>query len=129
MCGFLNTNGGNLIIGIKENKDQKEDEIIGIEGEFGKLKDPCVDGYRRMIVDEIIRAYFHPDFYNHLSDHLKITFPQINNKTLCWLTIRKSKSKVFLRANNRDYFFIRIDAETREISGKEMVEYCEKHFL
>lgn len=128
IAGFLNTNGGHLIIGIKENKDLNKDEIIGIESEFGKLNDPCTDGYRRMIVDEIIRKYFHPDIYNHLSDYLKITFPKIENNTLCWLQMNKSDTKVFLKIDRKDYFFIRMDAETREIGGQEMVEYCEKHF-
>ena len=128
IAGFLNTGGGHLIIGIIENKNLNNDEIIGIESEFGKLNDPCTDGYRRMIVDEIIRKYFQPDIYNHLSDYLKITFPQIDNKTLCWLEMKKSDTKVFLKINNNDSFFIRMDAETREIGGKEMVDYCEKHF-
>ena len=128
IAGFLNTNGGHLIIGIKENKNLNKDEIIGIESEFGKLNDPCTDGYRRMIVDEIIRKYFQPDIYNHLSDYLKITFPEIDNKTICWLEMKKSDTKVFLTINKMDHFFIRMDAETREITGKEMVDYCEKHF-
>ena len=66
IAGFLNTNGGNLVIGIKENKTKDPDEIIGIESEFRKLEDPCTDGYRRMIVDSIVRKYFSPDIYNHL---------------------------------------------------------------
>lgn len=129
ICGFLNTNGGDLIIGIKENKDENRDEIIGVEGEFGKLKDKCEDGYRRMIVDDIIRKYFLPEIYNHLSDHITINLPQVDDKTLCWLRMKRSDSKVFLQAKKKDYFFIRTDAETREIEGKEMVDYCEKHFV
>ena len=36
--------------------------------------------------------------------------------------------RFFSEVLNVDYFFIRMDAETREIGGKEMVDYCEKHF-
>lgn len=129
IAGFLNTEGGNLIVGIKENKDQNKNEIIGIEDEIPILKDPCIDGYRRMIVDEIIRKYFHADIYNHLSKYMKITFPQIDGKTLCWFQIKKSDIKVFLSINKKDYFYIRVDAETREIEGKQMVDYCDKHFI
>lgn len=59
---------------------------------------------------------------------MKITFPQIDGKTLCWFQIKKSDIKVFLSINKKDYFHIRVDAETREIEGKQMVDYCDKHF-
>ena len=63
LAGFLNTEGGNLIIGIKENKKGRRNEITGIEAEFQKLKDPTTDGYRRMIVDEVIRKYLPRKFF------------------------------------------------------------------
>jgi uncharacterized repeat protein (TIGR03833 family) len=128
IAGFMNTQGGNLIIGIKENKTKKPDEIIGIESEFGKLEDPCTDGYRRMIVDSIIRKYFPSEIFNYFSDHIKITFPTIEDKTLCWIQIQRSKIPVFLTIRNEEYFFIRLDAESRELDGKQMGEYCAKKF-
>ncbi|MGA2918688.1 YwbE family protein [Methanoregula sp.] len=128
ISGFLNTQGGNLVIGVKENKTQEADDIIGIESEFGKLEDQCTDGYRRMIVDNIIRKYFHPDIYNHFSDYIKITFPEIDEKILCWINISKSEVPAFVTIQKIDYFFIRLDAETRGLEGKQMVEYCKKRF-
>jgi uncharacterized repeat protein (TIGR03833 family) len=128
ISGFLNTQGGHLIIGIKENKTQEADDIIGIETEFGKIEDQCTDGYRRMIVDSIIRKYLHPDIYNHFSDYIKITFPEIDRKILCWIQISKSDVPAFVTIQKNDYFFIRLDAEIRELDGKQMVEYYEKRF-
>ena len=128
ISGFLNTQGGHLVIGIKENKTQNTDEIIGIGSEFGKLEDPCADGYRRMIVDSIIRKFFHPDIYNHFSDYIKITFPEFEGKVLCWIQISKSDVPAFVTIQKNDYFFIRLDAETRELDGKQMVEYCAKRY-
>lgn len=128
ISGFLNTQGGHLVIGIKENKTQDSDEIIGIESEFGKLEDPCTDGYRRMIVDSVIRKYFHPDIYNHFSDYIKIIFPEVEGKIVCWIQISKSDVPAFLTIQKNDYFFIRVDAETRELDGKQMVEYCGRRF-
>ena len=128
LAGLINTHGGHLVIGIKENKTKEPDEIIGIEGEFRSLEDQCADGYRRMIVDSIIRKFFHPDIYNHFSDYIKITFPEINGKQLCWIKVTKSDIPAFLTIRNEDYLFIRLDAETRQLTGKEMVEYCGKRF-
>ena len=128
IAGFLNTDGGHLIIGVKENKSQKQDEVIGIESEFYKLQDPCTDGYRRIIVDDIIRKYFLHEIYNHISDYIRISFPVLDGKTLCWLQIKRSTAKAFLKAGKTEYFFIRTDAETRQIEGKELVEYCERRY-
>jgi uncharacterized repeat protein (TIGR03833 family) len=129
ISGFLNTQGGHLVIGIKENKTQEADDIIGIESEFGKLEDRCTDGYRRMVVDNIIRKYFHPEIYNHFSKYIRITFPEIDEKILCWINISKSDIPAFVTIQRNDYFFIRMDAETRALEGKEMVEYCAKRFI
>ena len=63
IAALLNSEGGVLIIGIKEKKDHSNDfDIIGIEEDINRLKtidkDASKDGYKRMIVDEIITAVF-----------------------------------------------------------------------
>jgi tetratricopeptide (TPR) repeat protein len=128
IAGFLNTHGGNLIIGLKENKEGQPDEIIGIEGEYPKLKDPCPDGYRRMLVDEVIRKFLPPEIFHHLTSYIRIHFPKMQEKTLCWLEIKKADDGVFLKIQDEELFFIRIDAETRQISDKALVDYCKKRF-
>ena len=129
IASFLNTEGGNLIIGIKENKETGNDEIIGIASEFDKLREKSIDGYRRMLIDDVVRKYFEDDIYNNATKYIKMTFPEIEGKTLCWLQIRKADKRVFVKTKqNGDMFFIRTDAETREITGQELVDYCEGRF-
>ena len=128
LAGFLNTEGGNLIIGIKENKKGRRNEITGIEAEFQKLKDPTTDGYRRMIVDEVIRKYLPPEIFHNMNEFIRIHFPKIQDKTLCWLEIKKSGEGVFVHVQDEEYFFIRVDAETRQISDKALVDYHKRHF-
>jgi hypothetical protein len=129
IAGFLNSNGGNLLIGVKENKETKVDEIIGIESEFSKFKEPerSTDGYRRAIIDSIIRKFFHPEFYNQVNDYISIKFPKFEEGSVCHIEIYKAKECVFLNVKNR--FFIRTDAETREIiDPKQIHDYCKEHF-
>jgi len=129
IASFLNTDGGNLIIGIKENKETGNDEIIGITSEFDELPDKSIDGYRRMLIDDVVRKYFEDDIYNNATKYVKMTFPEIEGKTLCWLQIKKADKRVFVKTKkNGDMFFIRTDAETREITGQELVDYCETRF-
>jgi uncharacterized repeat protein (TIGR03833 family) len=128
VASMLNSDGGNLIIGLKEMKDGGPDKIIGIEPEFKKLEDPCIDGYRRMLLDKVIKPHFPSSIFNHLNNYIKIIFETVDKKTLCWLKIQRSDQKVFLRINRKDLFFIRVDATTRQIHGEEVVDYCLKRF-
>jgi tetratricopeptide (TPR) repeat protein len=128
IASFLNTEGGNLVIGIKENKGGAPNEIIGIENEYLKLKDPCPDGYRRMLIDEIIRKYLPSEIFHHLNTYLRIHFMKMEDRTLCWLEIKKADDGVFLKVQDDESFFIRIDAETRQIADKALVNYCRKRF-
>jgi len=128
IAGFLNADGGHLVIGMKENKSQDADEIVGIEGEFRKLEDQCTDGYRRMLVDDVIHRYLEPRIFNHFSKHFAINFERIDGKTLCWIQVKPSGEPAFITINKREFFFIRTDAETRQIDGKDMVAYCNSRF-
>ena len=128
IAGFLNTEGGNLVIGIMENKDGTQNEIGGIENEYPKLKDPCADGYRRMLIDEIIRKFLPSGIFHHLNKYIRIHFMKMDDHTLCWLEIKKGDEGVFLKIQDEEYFFIRIDAETRQIADKALVDYCRKRF-
>lgn len=127
LASFLNSNGGTLIIGVKENKDGTEDKIVGVEQEYEKLKDPCQDGYRRMMVD-LIKDYFPSYIFNHFNDYFQIDFEEIEGKYVCGITVSKSDKRVFLNLNETDHFFIRADASTRELMGEEVVDYCHKRF-
>jgi len=127
IAGFLNTDGGTLIIGVKENKNDHGDEVVGIELEFEQLKDPCQDGYRRMLID-VVKEYFPASIFNHINQYIKIYFVEVNEKIVCAIAASKSDQKVFLRLKNVDHFCIRTDASTRELHGEEIVDYCEKRF-
>lgn len=128
LASFLNSNGGTLIIGVKENKDGTEDKIVGVEQEYEKLKDPCQDGYRRMMVD-LIKDYFPSNIFNHLDDYFRIDFEEIDSKNVCGITVSKSDKHVFLKLNGIDHFFKRTDASTRELVGEEIVDYCHSKFF
>ena len=128
IAGFLNADGGNLLIGVKEVKESDDIEVVGIDGELSKLNDKTLDGYRRMILDFILRKYFPDIIMNRINDYLRISFSESEGKTVCMLNISASDRRVFLKLNNEDVFMVRIDASTRQITGEPMVEYCATRF-
>lgn len=128
IAGFLNADGGDLLIGVKEVKETDKVEVIGIDSELPKLKDKTLDGYRRMILDFILKKYFPDIVMNRINDYLRISFEEVEGKNLCRLNISPSDRRIFLKLNNEDVFMVRIDASTRQLTGEPMVEYCTTRF-
>ncbi len=128
IASFLNSDGGNLIIGVREKKDKGSVELIGVEEEFKKLKDKHKDGYKRMIIDEIIKPFFPSKISDHLNKYIFIDFVRIDNKILCWIRINKSDTRVFLTLDDKEVFMIRVDCENKMLEGEKLVDYCIRRF-
>ena len=129
IAGFLNTSGGDLLIGIREDRIKNVIQVPGIEDEYRKLheKDRNPDGYRRMIVDSIIKKYL-PGTVEAAKSPIHISFTVIREKTICRLEITPSDRPVFIDTGNEELFFIRVDASTRVIQGKALAEYLLSRF-
>ncbi len=128
ISAFLNSDGGNLIIGIKENKEKKIFEIIGLDDDMKKIKESGIDAYKRMIIDEIIKPFFPPRIFNHLHEYILFEFIFVEGKIVCWIKIRKSDIRIFLKVHNRELFIIRVDSENRTLEGEKLVDYCIKRW-
>lgn len=126
LAGFLNTDGGLLVVGVLEHKDGQI-EMVGIEQEFQNLKDQTTDGYRRMLVD-LVNDYFSADIFNRFTQFFQVSFEEIDKKTLCSIRVRASDVRSFLTIKDEELFFIRVDASTRQITGAAMLDYCDKRF-
>ncbi|MDO8873419.1 MAG: putative DNA binding domain-containing protein [Methanoregula sp.] len=130
IAAFLNTDGGNLIVGIFENKnDDHDDHIVGIERDYAYLEDRCIDGYQRMVIDTILKPFFENDFFPHFSKFISIDFKKVQGKTVCWIKVKKSHHPVFVIFGKDEMFFVRTGPETRELRGKrEVLNFISNHF-
>jgi hypothetical protein len=130
IAGFLNTDGGDLIIGIREDRINNAITVAGIENDYPLLneEDRNPDGYRRMLVDAIIRKYL-PEIFDTASRFIHIAFPVVSGKTLCHIHVTRSDKPVFVDSGTEELFFIRVDASTRAIAGKTLTHYTLTRFL
>jgi predicted HTH transcriptional regulator/uncharacterized protein YwbE len=132
ISALMNSDGGTLVIGVKEKKSDSGFEIVGIEKDLEKLKelekDFSLDGYKRMIIDDIIRPYFPYKIYNSLSKNLSIVFEEFDGKIVCLIKINPATTKVFLNLEGRKIFMIRTETESRQIVDEELVDYCMGRF-
>jgi hypothetical protein len=129
IAGFLNTDGGDLIIGVQEDRIKNSTQAVGIEDDYRKLqeKDRNPDGYRRMIVESIVQKYL-PEIFNTASRFIHLSFPSLSGRTLCHIHILPADKPVFVTIGNEEIFFIRVDASTRSLSGKILTQYILTRF-
>lgn len=129
IAGFLNTSGGDLLIGVREDRVSNTIHVPGIAEEYRKLheKDRNPDGYRRMITDTIVKKYL-PDTVDTMGRTIHISFLVLREKTVCRVRIAPSNIPVFVDTGNEELFFIRVDASTRPISGKALSDYILSRF-
>jgi hypothetical protein len=129
IAGFLNTDGGDLVIGIREDRMLNTITVPGIEADYEKMhvEDRNTDGYRRMLIDSVIRKYL-PEIFEMASRYISISFPVISKKTVCHLRITPSPRPIFVDSGSEEIFFIRVDASTRGLSGRAMTRYILNRF-
>ena len=116
--GFLNSNGGTLLIGVDD-----EGNIIGIENDIKTIKKKNRDGYS-LYLSGLISESIGKQFNSYIS----ISFPHIEGTIICSLEVKKSEEAAFLKDNNQNKFFIRTHNQTQELDSKETVEYVSLRF-
>lgn len=124
LAGFLNTGGGDLLIGIDEDRLGNSIRIAGLGEDYAKLheEDRTPDGFRRMIMDAVVRKYL-PDIADVAGRFLHISFPLVAGKTICHIHVFPADRPVFVETGSEEIFFIRTDASTRPIAGRSLADY------
>lgn len=122
VCGFLNTNGGVLFIGVK---DSGEYLGIGAPDDFLNL-----DLFQRHF-SNLMRNSIGAGFYaSYVSAHV-IT---IDDKNLYYVKCQRSESAVYALVKMKQdapevkAFFTRVGSETAKLEGGELVMYCQTRF-
>ena len=117
IAGFMNTQGGHLIIGIDD-----EGSILGLEQDYGTLKKPGKDGFEQYIMQLVSLK-----LGTHFCTLVKVSFHQFEEKDICYVRVHKSQKPVYLNLGDRSHFFIRTGNGTRELDMPEALEYMETY--
>jgi len=135
LCAFMNSEGGDLFIGVKEKSSNEEcNQVTGIESEMRKVESGgyprTKDGYERLIRDGIIKVFI-PE-YNYATKSIeKIDFLDYEGHIICWIKVKPSKKPVFMidyRRNGEPIFYIRSGRESNPLEIKGASEYILTHF-
>jgi Schlafen, AlbA_2 len=121
ITAFLNSNGGKLIIGLKDNK-----EISGIENDKFENTDKFLLHLTNIIKQKIGKKHLH--LIKTETFEIKGALKDIN-KTIVLVECKKSSSPIFLRnPQNQEEFYIRTGPATTQINGSEMIDFIGKKF-
>jgi len=118
IAGFLNSEGGNLIIGVSDEK-----EIEGLDKDFQTLPKKDIDGFENYLT-QIIRA----NIGSSSLRLIRIEFENIEEKTVCYIKVKMSEDPVFTKNNSTEEFFVRVGNSTASLSISESVNYIKNHW-
>ncbi|MDD4439238.1 MAG: DUF262 domain-containing protein [Tissierellia bacterium] len=118
IAGFLNTQGGVLLIGVSD-----DGSIIGIENDINSLKRRDRDGFQQALTQSITN-YLGAEFCRNI----QISFAERDKKTVCIVKVESSPRPVFLEDRGEKEFYIRFGNTTRPLDIEEANKYIGTHW-
>ena len=118
VAAFLNSDGGNLFIGIDDNQN-----ALGLGNDFETLTNKSIDGFELQLI-EVIKKYIGTEF----SSHIKIAFPTYSDIKICHVKISKSSKPVFTKNEGTEDFFVRIGCSSQPLGREEQSAYEKNHW-
>jgi hypothetical protein len=116
--GFLNFEGGTLLIGIDDNGG-----IIGVDKDILTLKKKNIDGFQQLLIN-LISEYLGAEY----SQYIDITFEKVDDKSVCIANIDKAPQSVFVREKDTKLFYIRSGNTTKLLNSEETYNYIQLHW-
>ncbi|MEW5999844.1 MAG: ATP-binding protein [Pseudomonadota bacterium] len=109
IAGFLNHEGGTLLIGVEDDGD-----IAGIEADLQTLKHPNQDGFERLLMDTAKDG-----LGGNACALIHCRFQRLNERTVCRVIIEKSFDPIYYTENGVARFMLRAGNSTRELDVRE----------
>lgn len=114
IAGFLNSKGGDLLVGISDDY-----RIVGIDEEIKKFHKNKTDEFLKYFSNKV-KSFFGAQIYPLLSWNII----SVENKNILRVSCKPSDKEVYL--NNE--FYARTNPRTDKLEGKALVEYIKSRF-
>jgi hypothetical protein len=114
LAGFLNGNGGVLLIGVGD-----KGEVLGLEKDYATLsKRPDRDGYQQFLVNLYSVSLGHD-----IGSCISIAIHQSKGRDVCALSVRTSPRPVWVEDGILRRFYARSGNTTQELNAEEAAGY------
>ena len=122
VCGFLNSEGGSLFIGVSD-----DGEVRGLTEDMKTLgSKPDRDGY-----ELFLRQHLDNALSIQTATVVSIYFETIAEQEICSGTVGASGKPVFAKPTNTSIpteFWVRVGNATKQLHGDDMVQYQSDHW-
>src|SRR3989344_186471 len=118
VAAFLNTSGGNLVLGIDDTKT-----VIGLAHDYGTLQKGNADGFQNHFT-QVFNAMIGPEFRKYVRMHFDIH----EGKDVCVVKVEESSKPVYVKNENEEAFFIRTGNGTTSLTLSEVERYIKSRW-
>lgn len=123
VCGFLNAEGGTLLIGVDD-----QGTVLGLANDLSTLgSKPNLDGFELHLRQSLDKQLSVPT-----AAVVRIRFEEIDGKGVCGVSVAASGKPVFSRplegGQSPSEFWVRIGNATKQLHGDDMVQYQDTHW-
>ena len=117
ICSFLNSNGGYLFIGVKD-----DGSIQGLDYDFSLAVDKEKKDFFRLEFDQMIKHFLTFVIMSNITGD----FYEIQGKTIFVVAVNPSVFRpVFMKGQNGKEFYVRGEASSRKLEDiEEIANYC-----
>ena len=132
VAGFLNTDGGTLLIGVKDKPLLRGNPVVGIENDYRFTKKKDRESFHHSLIQLLEDAFERkPTVLNFFID---ISYPIFNDKQLCRIEVdplpREEGGELFAKTKTYgdEAFFYRTSDTTTDASMISAIRYINKRF-
>lgn len=106
VAGFLNTDGGTLLIGISPDR-----QVLGLDHDYQRVKPPNGDGFVNWLTTHLANALGHAAVMR-----TRARIAMRDGHEICRLDVARSSQPVWARTTKLDrVFFVRMNNSTRAL--------------
>jgi hypothetical protein len=116
IAGFLNSRGGVLLVGVRDNGEQS-----GIQEEVDKFYKGANDNFLKHFKN-ILKTSIGEEFYPYISYEIV----SVNGINIFYVACKQSTEPCYL--NGQD-FYVRTNPATDKLEGPKLVSYVQNHFI
>jgi len=119
VAGFLNTDGGTLLIGVNDDH-----QVIGISSDLSLVKPANADGLVNWLTTHLISALKHSAVMR-----TRARIDQLPGGEICRIDVARSSAPVTaLMSDGTKAFWVRMNNSTRSLPEPEIAEYVRDHW-
>lgn len=113
LAGFLNGQGGTLLIGVDD-----DGHLIGLEQDYRSLKKKDRDGFEQALMTAVA-----VQLGGDLAPFLRVIFHSAHGQEVCRVIIAPAPRPVYLEQGGAPKFYLRSGATTRELNVREAMDF------